>query len=94
MSVPKEILVAINGLLALCGENLDSLRPPAATAPAHKLHSEREAREYLGGISRTTLYREVRAGRLRPVKVGRRVLFDVADLDAYIARLKREGRRP
>lgn len=41
----------------------------------------------LTGIGRTTLYREINAGRLKPRKSGRRTLFLVADLEAYVQAL-------
>jgi len=54
------------------------------------LLSEGAARERLGGISRPTLYRLRQRGDLACIRVGRRVLFSAADLDAYIAR-NRQG---
>lgn len=36
------------------------------------------------GISRTTVYREVRKGILPCVRIGRRVLFLQKDVDAYL----------
>jgi predicted DNA-binding transcriptional regulator AlpA len=43
-------------------------------------------RRRLGGISRVTVWRGVRAGRLpAPVRVGGRVLWSSAEIDAWIA---------
>lgn len=39
------------------------------------------------GISRTTFYREVKAGRVFPVKAGRRTLVPAAETHAYLQRL-------
>jgi hypothetical protein len=68
------------------------------TAP--RLMDIAAAGEYLGGISRWTIYALVGNGALRTVKLpsvkyqtrrGRRLLFDRADLDAFIEKCKREG---
>jgi excisionase family DNA binding protein len=37
------------------------------------------------GIGRSTLYEEIRRGRLRPIKVGRRSLLSHAELTRYLA---------
>lgn len=59
-----------------------------------------ETRHYLGGISDATIRRLVARGELRPVRLpsvrrlgeaGRRLLFDVQDLDAVVERWKRES---
>ncbi len=49
-------------------------------------YSVDEACELLS-IGRTLLYTEIKAGRLRPVKCGRRTLIPHAELEAFIARL-------
>lgn len=46
------------------------------TAAAHRL-----------GISRATLYREIKAGKLRAVKAARRTLITRADQEAWVASL-------
>lgn len=43
-----------------------------------------DACEYLGGLSRATLYRLVAADRLRTFKVGARTLILRADLDRFV----------
>ena len=43
-----------------------------------------EAAKYLGDISTRTLYREVKRGRLRMVKVGGSTRFRVSELDRYL----------
>ncbi|MGD9853259.1 MAG: helix-turn-helix domain-containing protein [Nitrospirales bacterium] len=53
-----------------------------------RLFSERDAAAYLG-ISYWTV-RDLRfRGELPGIKIGRRILIDKQDLDAYIARLKK-----
>jgi excisionase family DNA binding protein len=43
------------------------------------------------GISRDTLYGEIRAGRLIGRKIGRRTLITPKDLERFLARLPRAG---
>lgn len=43
-----------------------------------------DAGAYLGGVSRSTLKGLTTTGRLRPVRIGRRTLFAIEDLDAYV----------
>lgn len=68
------------------------------TAP--RLMDIAAAGEYLGGISVWTIRAFVANGALQPVKLpsvkyqsrrSRRLLFDRADLDAFIEKCKREG---
>jgi predicted DNA-binding transcriptional regulator AlpA len=48
----------------------------------------RELQVKLGNRGRTTIYRDVEAGRLpRPVKIGSRLYWPEADIDAAIAAL-------
>jgi excisionase family DNA binding protein len=42
-------------------------------------------------ISRPTLYRLLKAGKLGPVRIGKRVLFDTKDIAAFIERSKKGG---
>lgn len=51
------------------------------------LHSIPEAARLLGGISHWTLRKHVSAGRVRVVRIGRRVFLDAEELD----RIRREG---
>ena len=64
-----------------------------------RLLDVKDAAEYLGGISEATIRRLVERGELRPVRLpsvrhagemGRRLLFDVRDLDAVVEKWKRE----
>jgi excisionase family DNA binding protein len=45
-----------------------------------------EARNELGGISRTTFYELVKADELGTVKIGRRTFVAASELDAYVSR--------
>jgi excisionase family DNA binding protein len=51
------------------------------------LHSINEAARLLGGISPWTLRKHISSGRLRVVRLGRRILLDAAELE----RIRREG---
>ncbi|MFE1309940.1 excisionase family DNA-binding protein [Streptomyces sp. NPDC058755] len=64
----------------------------AATAsPAQRrLHSV-EAAAALIGIGRTATYDEIRLGRLRTVRCGRRRLVPTEWIDEYVELLKREA---
>jgi excisionase family DNA binding protein len=48
-------------------------------------YSVREAAE-ASGLGRTTLYELIKAGELRPVKIGTRTLIRRADLEALLER--------
>lgn len=68
-------------LLELAAAIRDELREAAQPAP-DRLCSIPEAAEALG-IGRTLAYRELDAGRLRSVKVGRRRLVPASAVTAY-----------
>jgi excisionase family DNA binding protein len=67
---------------------------------APRLLDVKEAARYLGGVSTWTIRSLVADGHLRPVRLpsrnrgelGRRLLFDRADLDAAIAKWKEATR--
>ena len=64
---------------------------PHPNAPAPRLLSQQEAAAYLG-ISYWTLRDLTFRGEVPHVKIGRRILVDRLDLDAYLDRVKiREG---
>jgi excisionase family DNA binding protein len=47
------------------------------------------------GVTRLTVYRQVYAGELRPVKIGRMVRFEPQEIDDFIARNRtRDRTRP
>ena len=51
------------------------------------LVNEEEARRYLGGVSRSTLYRLRAEGTITPVHFGRAVRYRLSDLDRAIETL-------
>lgn len=53
------------------------------TLPAKLAFSVDEAGDLLG-LSRATLYEEIKYGRLKPFKVGKRTLFSRSSLNQYI----------
>lgn len=50
-----------------------------------------DAGQVLGGLSRPTMWRLVKSGDLPSLKIGRRRLVAVRDLDAYIDRQRAAG---
>jgi excisionase family DNA binding protein len=70
-------------------ELLDS--SPAAAPRNRLLLTFEEAAERLG-ISRTTLYKLVWAGRITPVRIGRSVRFTCDELDAFVSSLVDDAR--
>lgn len=49
-----------------------------------------EAAEILS-IGRTSLYAQIKTGKLRATKLGRKTLFLAKDIDAFLDRLQQEG---
>ncbi|WP_189734800.1 excisionase family DNA-binding protein [Streptomyces nojiriensis] len=58
--------------------------------PARRMHSVEEAAELLN-VGRSTAFEEIRLGRLRTVRVGRRRLVPTEYVDEYVELLKREA---
>lgn len=58
--------------------DITTVRPPVIDAPT--------AMQYLGGISRTALWRLAQAGDITAVNVGSRRVYLVESLDNFIAR--------
>lgn len=56
---------------------------PTTPKPS-RLYTLDEARERLGGVSRSKLYLEVDAGRLRLSRIGKRVFISDVELDRYL----------
>ncbi|WP_431041434.1 excisionase family DNA-binding protein [Streptomyces sp. P1-3] len=63
---------------------------PAASTFQRRLHCVEAAAELLG-VKRSTAYEEIRLGRLRTVRVGRRRLVPTEYIDDYVELLKREA---
>lgn len=63
---------------------------PAASTPQRRLHCVEAAAELLG-VKRSTAYEEIRLGRLRTVRVGRRRLVPTEYIEDYVELLKREA---
>ena len=55
--------------------------PPPVTNGAFKL---KEAREYLGGLSKPTMYRLIKRGLLKPNRSTRYCLFAKTELDRFL----------
>lgn len=55
-----------------------------------RLHRVEDAAHALG-VKRSTAYEEIRLGRLRTVRVGRRRLVPTEYIDEYVELLKREA---
>lgn len=62
----------------------------AAPAPARAAYSIVEVAA-MTSLARTTIYKEIRAGRLHVSKVGRRALITQAQFDAWMRRAERGG---
>ncbi|MCL6300485.1 helix-turn-helix domain-containing protein [Streptomyces kronopolitis] len=62
----------------------------AATAMQPRLYKVEVAAK-LCGIGRSTAYEEIRLGRLRTVRVGRRRLIPLKYIDEYVELLMRES---
>lgn len=62
----------------------DDFTPPAATLTPPLLHRIEEAARILGGIGRTTMYAEIKAGRLKTVKIAGRSFIAQAELERYV----------
>jgi excisionase family DNA binding protein len=63
-----------------------------AAAPRGRLLLTYEEAAEILGIGRTTLYKQVWAGRITPVRIGRSVRFTRAELDAYVSSLVDDAR--
>jgi excisionase family DNA binding protein len=63
---------------------------PAASTPQRRLHRVEVAAEALG-VKRSTAYEEIRLGRLRTVRVGRRRLVPTEYIEEYVQLLKQEA---
>jgi len=57
---------------------------------AVKLLSVKDACDLLG-VGRTTLYQLRKRGLIRSVRIGRRVLFDLRDLEIFVEKSKQKA---
>jgi ribosomal protein L34E len=64
-----------------CGAGLEGIAPSQNAEEVALAYDEKTARRLLGNISRTTLYKELHAGRLERVPAPRRVLITRASLE-------------
>ncbi|MFD3532534.1 helix-turn-helix domain-containing protein [Streptomyces sp. NPDC058664] len=79
--------------LASAGGDAGHVRTGGAAAPSveyRRLHRVEDAAVFLS-IKRTKAYEEVRLGRLRTVRIGRRRLVPSEYIDDYVELLKREA---
>jgi excisionase family DNA binding protein len=53
-----------------------------------KLLTIKEACEYLN-LSRATIYKLIKEGKLTPIKIGRSTRLDKSDLDAFVESMKK-----
>lgn len=60
--------------------------------PERRLHSVEEAAELLN-VGRSTAFEEIRLGRLRTVRVGRRRLVPTEYVEEYVELLKSEAHK-
>ncbi|MGW0119429.1 helix-turn-helix domain-containing protein [Streptomyces sp. NPDC003327] len=65
--------------------------PTTAVPLVRRLHPVEDA-AYVLGFERTTAWQEIRLGRLRTVRVGRRRLVPTEYIEEYVELLKREAR--
>ena len=85
--VPREIIQAVNALLAPYGESYSPAAKRTAQVSGYK--STYEACRYLG-ISKSALYKLIAEDRIHPIKLNKsarngKVVFETAELEAYIA---------
>jgi hypothetical protein len=70
---------------------------PVDSSISQLLVNEREARRLLGGVCAKTMYNLRRCRALPGVKIGSRIMYDVADLRTFIDAQKRmddQGGKP
>lgn len=93
VSVPSVPSPHMESAAALLGISVEELRarliPPPESKPRRM--SREEAEGYLG-ISSPFLWRLTATGRIPAIRIGRRVLYDSTDLDAFLASCKRRKR--
>jgi excisionase family DNA binding protein len=89
--IPEQISSAVNVLLAPYGVNLDSLNQLESQIDEVRYLSVCAAEKYCG-VSRWTIYRAVKSGKLRQIKLSSaqqgKVLFDRQDIDKWLKQHK------
>jgi excisionase family DNA binding protein len=83
MNAETKILIA--EAVAAAVQQVRSCTMDAALAPRTKLLTVKQTIAYLN-TSRPSLYRMEQDGVLIPKRFGRKVLYEIAELDAHIAR--------
>ena len=83
VDMANRILSGIRLVRRECEPQSAPLTPACLSVP--------ETQRYLGGIGRTTLHEIVKRGDVPAVRIGRRCVFAVADLDRYLRKRKRRG---
>ncbi len=95
MEIPTHIQTAVNTLLVPYGVTLDKLL--AGKVADRRLMDVKAATAYLG-ISKSTIYREIEAEKLKPIKLTgvksscTKILFEVSELDAWVESKRGEVR--
>jgi predicted DNA-binding transcriptional regulator AlpA len=81
---------------SLTSEQVDQLREMVAPAPEEarppRLLDRSEVVSLLR-VSKTQLWRLGKSGRLRPLRIGARVLYDPEDIDTFLRTCKRKCKR-
>jgi excisionase family DNA binding protein len=61
------------------------MMPTAHDYATPRAYNQSDARELLGGISRTTLYRLISGGKIRAVKIGRRLMIPSDEIERVVS---------
>jgi hypothetical protein len=89
VKIPDATITAIDAVLSAAGatpaDYITAKSGSDSQAPAAGAVNTAGAQSFLGGVSRQFLWQEVCAGRLEAVKIGRRQIFEIAELNRYIA---------
>ncbi len=81
--------MTIDGILNAAGMSIDDYcREKKIDVPRRMLDTAATC-DFLGGISRMTLWRLVREGKLPVCRIGRRNVFDPVDLAEFVERTKK-----
>jgi hypothetical protein len=90
-NVPEQITAAVNAILSPYGVTIESLNQPKLQADDQRYFPIETAEKYCG-VSKWTLSRAVKSGKLPQIKLSStqqgKVLFDRLDLDKWLKTLK------